>query len=280
VAESDSINPQHYKQHGVECIDIVAGMSFCLGNALKYLFRRKGKDDERQNVEKALWYINYEHQLATREVWRTFSADDRYEISSLGNVRRTDTGRIRALTPIGKRRYLTFVTNRDHEAKMYYVHVAVAQTFFCDIPSGFHVCHNDNVTSNNRVTNLRIDTPTGNALDRRLTNTHWIGARNPQARLTAEDATEIRTRTEPESILAEEFNVSMATIGRIRRGESWKETPVIAQHVAINAWLDNENDETIQKAALMVWKFAFNDGANECLTQAAQMLRDWLGHKA
>ena len=45
---SDPINhPEHYTSHpsGVECIEIAEHMNFCLGNALKYLWRAGLKSD-------------------------------------------------------------------------------------------------------------------------------------------------------------------------------------------------------------------------------------------
>ena len=62
----DLINhPPHYTLHpsGVECIDITEHMNFCIGNAIKYLWRSGNKgsaDDEIQDLKKAIWYINRE----------------------------------------------------------------------------------------------------------------------------------------------------------------------------------------------------------------------------
>ena len=57
-------NPKHYTSDpsGIECIDISENWSFCLGSALKYIWRSGKKDAEAeiQNLEKAIWYINDE----------------------------------------------------------------------------------------------------------------------------------------------------------------------------------------------------------------------------
>jgi hypothetical protein len=60
--KKDAINPDHYKSHpsGVECIQITKHMNFCLGNAIKYIWRCGMKDDEIQELEKAKWYIQSE----------------------------------------------------------------------------------------------------------------------------------------------------------------------------------------------------------------------------
>lgn len=60
VPAVDMVNtPAHYTGHpsGVECIEVAERLSFCLGNAFKYLFRREAKGNELENVEKALWYV-------------------------------------------------------------------------------------------------------------------------------------------------------------------------------------------------------------------------------
>lgn len=60
---SDAINPNHYKSHpsGVECIQITEHMSFCLGNAVKYVWRAGLKSDSPiEDLEKAKWYIERE----------------------------------------------------------------------------------------------------------------------------------------------------------------------------------------------------------------------------
>ena len=59
----DMVNsPPHYTQHpsGVECIQITQHMSFCVGNAVKYLWRAGLKGSPIEDMEKAVWYINKE----------------------------------------------------------------------------------------------------------------------------------------------------------------------------------------------------------------------------
>jgi len=54
--------PKHYNSHpsGVECIEVTRHLNFNLGNAFKYLFRRKHKGEEIENLKKALWYLQDE----------------------------------------------------------------------------------------------------------------------------------------------------------------------------------------------------------------------------
>ena len=61
----DPVNhPQHYTEHpsGVECIQITEHMSFCLGNAVKYIWRADLKHDAIEDLKKARWYIDREIQ--------------------------------------------------------------------------------------------------------------------------------------------------------------------------------------------------------------------------
>jgi hypothetical protein len=60
---NDPVNhPKHYTDHpsGVECIQITEHMGFCLGNAIKYIWRADLKNDAIEDLEKAKWYIERE----------------------------------------------------------------------------------------------------------------------------------------------------------------------------------------------------------------------------
>lgn len=60
---SDAVNhPAHYTQHpsGVECIQITEHMGFCLGNAMKYIWRADLKNDGLKDLKKARWYLDRE----------------------------------------------------------------------------------------------------------------------------------------------------------------------------------------------------------------------------
>lgn len=61
-------NPKHYTSHpsGIECIEITRHYDYCIGNAIKYLWRAglksengmQDKDKEIEDLRKAIWYIN------------------------------------------------------------------------------------------------------------------------------------------------------------------------------------------------------------------------------
>ena len=69
MKEHDPINhPTHYCRHpsGVECITITEHHNFCIGHAIKYLWRAGLKDatlkGQVEDLKKALWYITREIQ--------------------------------------------------------------------------------------------------------------------------------------------------------------------------------------------------------------------------
>lgn len=56
---TDMVNhPPHYKKYSIECIEITEHLSFCLGNAVKYIYRAGEKGDAIEDIKKALWYLN------------------------------------------------------------------------------------------------------------------------------------------------------------------------------------------------------------------------------
>lgn len=61
-------HPAHYTQHpsGVECIQITEHMNFCIGNAIKYLWRADLKNGL-EDLQKARWYVNREIERREKE---------------------------------------------------------------------------------------------------------------------------------------------------------------------------------------------------------------------
>lgn len=69
--EHDPVNhPKHYTSHpsGIECITVTKHMGFCLGNAIKYIWRADLKGDAVEDLEKAEWYLNCEIERRQREL--------------------------------------------------------------------------------------------------------------------------------------------------------------------------------------------------------------------
>lgn len=59
----DPVNsPAHYTAHpsGIEAIEVTEHMNFCLGNAMKYIWRAGLKQDAIEDLKKARWYLDRE----------------------------------------------------------------------------------------------------------------------------------------------------------------------------------------------------------------------------
>lgn len=65
VGDKDPINPDHYKQGKVECIDaiesattnLVGGEAVCTAQIIKYIWRWKAKNGL-EDLKKVQWYLN------------------------------------------------------------------------------------------------------------------------------------------------------------------------------------------------------------------------------
>lgn len=60
---ADPVNhPEHYKVGGIETIDFIEakGLSYHLGNVVKYITRADHKGNRLQDLEKAQWYLSRE----------------------------------------------------------------------------------------------------------------------------------------------------------------------------------------------------------------------------
>ncbi len=55
------VSPKHYQQHpsGLECIDLTHSLRFCVGSAIKYLWRAGLKGPIRTDLQKARQYVEW-----------------------------------------------------------------------------------------------------------------------------------------------------------------------------------------------------------------------------
>lgn len=92
-------------------------------------------------------------------------------------------------------------------------------------PDGMYVLHGPCVSpACMNYRHLRYGTPTENNIDRRRDGTAPIGANNPQAKLSDEIVQQLKNRYrngEAQRSLAAEYGVSVMTVNRAIRGESW-----------------------------------------------------------
>ena len=79
----DKVNsPRHYTQYksGIECIAVTEHMNFCVGNAIKYLWRSEHKNGI-EDLKKARWYVDRE--IARLEALQAAEPDMDLETSNL-----------------------------------------------------------------------------------------------------------------------------------------------------------------------------------------------------
>jgi hypothetical protein len=115
---------------------------------------------------------------------------------------------------------------RDGDTKVYRrtAHRLVALSFLPNPHNLPDVAHNDGDPANNHVSNLRWSTHRDNQMDMRRHGTMQDGDKCISAKLTPEQAAEIRRRAQKrgEGVrLAAEFGLSKAQISRIKNGKRW-----------------------------------------------------------
>lgn len=54
--------PIHYSGNGMQAIDVIDAfnLNFNLGNSIKYILRAGKKGDAKEDLQKAIWYLNRE----------------------------------------------------------------------------------------------------------------------------------------------------------------------------------------------------------------------------
>ena len=174
------------------------------------------------------------------EIWRPVpDYEGLYEVSNLGQIRSVgrdvsnNRGGLRympdlVLTPhINAKRggYRSVTLSKDGSKKTVYLHLTVPSVFVGPRPSPeMEGCHGDGDPSNNRLDNLRWDTPVNNAADRKLHGTQVHGENSNKAVITADQVREIRRRAADESFtrIASDLGISRQQVARIARGEQWQ----------------------------------------------------------
>lgn len=104
------------------------------------------------------------------------------------------------------------------------VHRAVLAAWVGPCPPGHQCRHLDGNPDNNSVANLCWGTAKENAEDRTRHGTEPMGEQRPNAKLTADDAREIRRlfRSVPNKVLASRFGVTRGTVHNIGIGRRWR----------------------------------------------------------
>ena len=156
-----------------------------------------------------------------------------YGISPDGNVfSRMKTGPCgnqlqatwRPKPPYQRGDYLIVNLMVDGDRRAFSVHRLVFTTFHGEIPSGLQINHIDGNKHNNRPENLELATPKENIAHAIRTGLRDSkGEAHPMTKLNQKQADAIRAAScgRNQRELAEMFNVSRTTIGRVIHGRSW-----------------------------------------------------------
>jgi hypothetical protein len=126
---------------------------FCKCNTFKYTFR-SGIKQPKDSILKAEWYLKKYMELAPEfcEEWRQHSSG-LYEVSSLGNIRRTGNDANRKKVTL-KNGYDTIVLSINGETSIHYVHRLVAECFIPNPNNYSEINHKNHIRTDNRVENL------------------------------------------------------------------------------------------------------------------------------
>jgi hypothetical protein len=132
----------------------------------------------------------------------------------------------------GKLRYLKVTLQVENgEWETCQIHTLICTAFHGAKPfPGAQVRHLDGNSFNNRADNLCWGTAAENHADQKRHGTRWDnrGEKHPLAKLTREQAQEIRQRYAAGGIthreLGAEYGISRERAGEIARGEGWSET--------------------------------------------------------
>lgn len=156
-----------------------------------------------------------------REIWRDIPTwKGIYQASSHGRLRRTETGRV-LKQHMGVRGYLHVNFTDGPRRETILVHQAVAAAFKRIPRNGRLTCHYDGDTKNNAPGNLLYQNQKGNMADALRHDRTCRGERHGAAKLTKSQVIKIRGTDTICRLLADEFGVHLATIARIRKGDSW-----------------------------------------------------------
>lgn len=155
---------------------------------------------------------------ATKERWKIFPLDARYEISTEGKIRTISTGRVWKL-PVKSTGYLGFAfgiwrNNKKVSGKSMDAHVAVALTWLGPRPGNYVVSHLNHDKTDNRISNLVYEPHSVN-----MKRHKGVAGRR---KLKVADVLDIRNSEERVIDLMKKYDVLRQTIWKIRKRIIWK----------------------------------------------------------
>ena len=174
-----------------------------------------------------------------QEEWRPVPGyEELYEVSDRGRVRSLDriveysSQRVRynryvrrgkiLKTPANSGGYSCCALYKNGSRKDYEIHWLVAEAFIGPRPYGSLILHYDGNPSNNNLSNLRYGSNKDNGEDMIRHGRTSQGEKNANALLKSSDIPIIRSSHKSYKQLAEEFCVSISSIGMIKSKRSWR----------------------------------------------------------
>lgn len=169
-----------------------------------------------------------------REIWKTIQGYEAYEVSSLGNVRRSVSANYPAGRKLREQKckagYCRVTLSKDGAAKKFLVHRLVAFAFHGD-PSAtnFHASHLNGNPSDNRADNLAWKAPSDNNLDKRQHGTIQRGEKTGKNVLTEADVLKIRelrsrkfgTMNWGATLISRELGLPINAVDKVVKGRTW-----------------------------------------------------------
>ena len=156
------------------------------------------------------------------ELWRTVAECDRYEVSSLGNVRHKQ--RRQPLKPwLVGRGYQ--VVNLGHRSR-HYVHQLVCAAWHGPRPEGMFACHRNDIATDNTPENLYWGTRVDNRADAKGNGCYPSGESHPTSKLTAEKVIAMRKLREETGLsyakIAKQYGVDAVTAFQACKRQTWR----------------------------------------------------------
>lgn len=180
--------------------------------------------------------MTFDDHIAVRtlyeEIWKKVPDFPKYEVSSLGRVRRcvggTSTYAGKILKPKMHRFGYPRVTLRENNVpRDFEVSRLMALVFLGKPPTSKHqAAHNDGNPKNNVLGNIRWATPKENNADKFRHGTAPIGSNNGMSKITERDAIKIRALRKRGLKLKEigdKFGLSFQAISKIVNNQRWRQ---------------------------------------------------------
>jgi hypothetical protein len=172
-----------------------------------------------------------------------------YYASSSGRIYRdTGGGLIRVRLSLRHDGYLQ-VAGKDmggHKVSVL-AHRAVAEAFLGPCPAGMQVCHWNGDKADNRIDNLRYDTPKANAIDSLRLGATRAGEAAPQAKM---NSLQLRVAGRLREYylctlreIGEYLRISGRQVGRALRGQQWRSAGVTLEGARLYAMLTRPKGE-------------------------------------